>query len=88
VDRLLSTDQVADALGRSAEWVRKQIRDGVFPFVRDGDQGRLMVRERDVQAWIDTRVQQRTTAETAQVGNWAITEIQRRRRQKGRQHSA
>jgi predicted DNA-binding transcriptional regulator AlpA len=84
VDKLLSTGQVGQALGRSTDWVRRQINDGVFPFVRDGDQGRLMVRERDVQTWINDRVQQRTAAASEASGNWAVNEIARRRREKRR----
>jgi predicted DNA-binding transcriptional regulator AlpA len=86
MDRLLTTAQVGQALSRSADWVRRRCADGTFPHVRDG--GQVFVRERDVQAWINERVQRRIQVEAAVTGNRVVDEIHRRRRERGNRRAS
>jgi hypothetical protein len=88
MDRLLTTEQAGYALGRSADWIRRRCTDGTFPYVQDGPKGRVMVRERDLQAWINDHVRQEVRAEAASTGNAVRDELIRRRAERGRNRKA
>lgn len=84
MDRLLSTEQVGQALGCTADWVRRRCTDGTFPYIQDGPKGRVMLRERDVQAWINANVRQEVRVEADRTGAAVRDELHRRRQQRKR----
>jgi predicted site-specific integrase-resolvase len=81
MDRLLTTTQVGQALGLSADWARRQAAAGAFgPTYRVG--GKVRIPEPGVQAYLNQRVQQQVQVETAVTGNRVVDEIHRRRQQR------
>jgi predicted DNA-binding transcriptional regulator AlpA len=88
MDRLLTTEQVGQALGYTADWVRRRCTDGTFPYIQDGPKGRVMLRERDVQAWIDANVRQEVRVEATHTTNTVVAAINQKRRERGRQRKA
>lgn len=64
MDRLLTPDQVGEALGFTADWARRELAREV-PVVRIG--GKVRFRERDVQAYINANVVQVVRAEEVRI---------------------
>lgn len=51
MERLLTTNDVAERLARSARWVREQAREGAIPSFKLGKAVRF--RESEIEAWLD-----------------------------------
>ena len=65
VDRLLSSQEVAELLGLTVQTVWAMRRDGRLPYVETGE-GRYMFRRSDIEEWIERRTKrERTPAQIA-----------------------
>lgn len=74
-DRLITEEELADLVGWSLDWVRKQRRSGNGPdYIRlGGGKGHIRYRQSAVDAWLDERTHESAAAEASACGEDAIT---------------